>query len=193
MKRPIKWVPEVADVARELYQQIEKHSPDHAALVKRLGTAKLAVICWRKILPEKLPELFRRACFINTKTLKREEFDRVFAEHGALVEKVRNSAGDLNYTEEERGVLLQAAEILERKVRPLVGYVGPWITAKHKVDPHVRGYALALGDVFEELLGDHKSWDKQVAAITSVATQREVSRETVRSWRTYVGKQTAKN
>jgi hypothetical protein len=185
-----RWVPEVAGDARELYEKLAP-DPDRAALVKRLGTARSLTKVWRKIPAEKRSTLFARACFLNTKTLTREEVEGGLAEHREFVEKLRSFVA--SSTEEDKAVLLRAAENLERKVAAVVGYTGPWVVDKHKVDARVRGYALALSDTFEELLGGSKSWDAEVAAITTSATERKVARRTVYEWRTYVGKQNGKN
>ena len=197
MKTPdIKWTPEVADIARRLYEAVKEvpGAPGVASMraqrVRRLGTETPAV--WRAIPDDnKRAKLFEAACSGGVGVVTRREIAEEIDRCNKLAGDLRRATSFLPPNKIQAA--LDIAEDIEQAARKLASYTGPRVIEKFSPKLWIRGYVLELSEAFTKALGSPH--DKLVAKIVTVALDlsKPLPESTVRSWRTYNPKQAAEN
>jgi hypothetical protein len=191
----VKWIPEVAEMARRLYEDAKSDSTGAARVwakrIWRLGTDPRLANRWKLLPHNKVAELFEAACSAAVGTTTWQEICEEVDRRNRLAEELRRMIPF--FPPDKKWMVSDVAWIIEGTAKKLVDYNGPWVVKKNKLDRWTRGYVLDLSESFCRTLGDPH--DKFVAEIATVARelQKPLAESVVRSWRTYNRKQIAKN
>jgi hypothetical protein len=199
VRAPDEWIPEVADVARRLYEiygGAKPGTPDAVRMIaeriQRLGTDPPLANRWKLLPRDKVAKLFEAAGRMSIQTRTYNEIIDEMDRRNKVANELRRLAR-WAFPPHKAQAMLAVANDIEEEMRQWDSYSGPWVVKKNKLDPLTRGYVVALSEEFCKLLGEPH--DKFAAEIATVACElrKPLAESVVRSWRTYNRKQLAKN